>query len=449
MSTIQKEIVYFKVGRFGMLDWQETTLGEIANINPSAVSAGNPDKVIRYIDISSVDVGALNTPPAIMLMKDAPSRARRLVEYGDSVLSTVRPNRKSRFFVRHDLADTVVSTGFAVLRPKNKNTDARYLYSIICDEKFVSHLIANEKGAAYPAVTTDIIERYPLILPSLQEQKAIAAVLGALDDKIELNRRMNATLEAMARALFKSWFVDFDPVRAKMEGKQPFGMDAATAALFPSCLIPSPLGDIPEGWNIVPVIDSAEFINGAAYKNMHFSDAPDALPVIKIAELKNGISPGTQYTNSDLGEKFRLDTGDILFSWSGSPDTSIDTFIYTGGPARLNQHIFKVVSENNEKRCFTYWLLKYLNPTFIEIARDKQTTGLGHVTRADMQRLKFAEPSEDIVKAFYQKAGALMDAIQSNLSQAEHLAKTRDYLLPKLISGDIRIPDAEKFVEAA
>lgn len=182
---------------------------------------------------------------------------------------------------------------------------------------------------------------------------------------------------------------------------------------------------------------------------MHFSNAPDALPVIKIAELKNGISPGTQYTNSDLGQKFRLDTGDILFSWSGSPDTSIDTFIYTGGPAWLNQHIFKVVSENNEKRCFTYWLLKYLNPTFIEIARDKQTTGLGHVTRADMQRLKFAEPSEDIVKAFYQKAGALMDAIQSNLSQAEHLAKIRDYLLPKLISGDIRIPDAEKFVEAA
>lgn len=317
--------------------------------------------------------------------------------------------------------------------------------------------------SAVPGLNRDNAHQRIICVPDLKEQKAIAAVLGALDDKIELNRRMNATLEAMARALFKSWFVDFDPVRAKMAGKQPqearsaagatesvLGfMDAATADLLPSRLVPSPLGDIPEGWSIVPVIDSAEFINGAAYKNMHFSNAPDALPVIKIAELKNGISPGTQYTNSDLGQKFRLDTGDILFSWSGSPDTSIDTFIYTGGPAWLNQHIFKVVSENNEKRCFTYWLLKYLNPTFIEIARDKQTTGLGHVTRADMQRLKFAEPSEDIVKAFYQKAGALMDAIQSNLSQAEHLAKIRDYLLPKLISGDIRIPDAEKFMEAA
>ena len=325
-----------------------------------------------------------------------------------------------------------------------------------------------DDGSPIPSTTRAAVYVRDLEVPKPQEQKAIAAVLGALDDKIELNRRMNTTLEAMARALFKSWFVDFDPVkakigRAKMAGKQPqearsaagatesvLGfMDAATADLLPSRLVPSPLGDIPEGWSIVPVIDSAEFINGAAYKNMHFSNAPDALPVIKIAELKNGISPGTQYTNSDLGQKFRLDTGDILFSWSGSPDTSIDTFIYTGGPAWLNQHIFKVVSENNEKRCFTYWLLKYLNPTFIEIARDKQTTGLGHVTRADMQRLKFAEPSEDIVKAFYQKAGALMDAIQSNLSQAEHLAKIRDYLLPKLISGDIRIPDAEKFVEAA
>lgn len=428
-----------------MRDWRQSTWGDEISLEYGKSLrdyAGNYGPVRVYG--SNGPIGhtdkALSDKPGVILGRKG---AYRGVEYS-----------KIPFFV--------IDTAYYVV-PKT-DLDMRWIYYAIKYHK----LGEIDDGSPIPSTTRAAVYVRDLEVPKPQEQKAIAAVLGALDDKIELNRRMNTTLEAMARALFKSWFVDFDPVkakigRAKMAGKQPqearsaagatesvLGfMDAATADLLPSRLVPSPLGDIPEGWSIVPVIDSAEFINGAAYKNMHFSNAPDALPVIKIAELKNGISPGTQYTNSDLGQKFRLDTGDILFSWSGSPDTSIDTFIYTGGPAWLNQHIFKVVSENNEKRCFTYWLLKYLNPTFIEIARDKQTTGLGHVTRADMQRLKFAEPSEDIVKAFYQKAGALMDAIQSNLSQAEHLAKIRDYLLPKLISGDIRIPDAEKFVEAA
>lgn len=409
-----------------MRDWQETNLGQYIDFRNGKTSPERADSMPFPVYGSNGVIGKADTSNA----NENSIVIGRVGSFCGSLYYS-----KSKAWV----------TDNAIIAEAKKGNDPLYFFYLMKSLN-LNHLKA---GSGQPLINQSILSSIRTNIAPQPEQKAIAAVLGALDDKIELNRRMNVTLEAMARALFKSWFVDFDPVRAKMEGKQPFGMDAATAALFPSRLVPSPLGDIPEGWSIVPVIDSAEFINGAAYKNMHFSNAPDALPVIKIAELKNGISPGTQYTNSDLGQKFRLDTGDILFSWSGSPDTSIDTFIYTGGPAWLNQHIFKVVSENNEKRCFIYWLLKYLNPTFIEIARDKQTTGLGHVTRADMQRLKFAEPSEDIVKAFYQKAGALMDAIQSNLSQAEHLAKIRDYLLPKLISGDIRIPDAEKFVEAA
>lgn len=409
-----------------MSDWQETTLGDVLELK-------------RGYDLPNSERRRGNVP---IISSSGPSGFHDEAKAKAPGVVTGRYGTVGQvFYIQNDFWP--LNTSLYV--HDFKGNDPKFVYYLL---QRIDWLQFSDKSSV-PGVNRNDAHKAFVKIPPIDHQKAIAAVLGALDDKIELNRRMNTTLEAMARALFKSWFVDFDPVRAKMEGKQPFGMDAATAALFPSRLVPSSLGDIPEGWDIVPVIDSAEFINGAAYKNMHFSDAPDALPVIKIAELKNGISPGTQYTNSDLGEKFRLDTGDILFSWSGSPDTSIDTFIYTGGPAWLNQHIFKVVSENNEKRCFTYWLLKYLKPTFIEIARDKQTTGLGHVTRADMQRLKFAEPSEDIVNAFYQKAGALMDSIQSNLSQAEQLAKTRDYLLPKLISGDIRIPDAEKFVEAA
>ncbi len=127
-------------------------------------------------------------------------------------------------------------------------------------------------------LVTNTLKEKPVQLPPLAEQKAIAAVLGTLDDKIELNRRMNATLEAMARALFQSWFVDFDPVRAKLDGRPP-------AALFPEHFQESPLGHIPTGWDAIPLYDTAQWINGAAFKSEDFCAAGEGLPVIKIAEL--------------------------------------------------------------------------------------------------------------------------------------------------------------------
>jgi type I restriction enzyme, S subunit len=431
-----------------MRDWQETTLDQAVQINPPVkISTGTN---APFVDMKQVEPGHKFVRAAEW--RTYTGGGSKFIS-GDTLMARITPcleNGKIGQYRSDDGLATNGSTEFIVFRGKPGSTDNEFTYYLITSPDVRNFSIGQMTGTSgRQRVPTDCFKKYLVSLPPLPEQRAIAAILGSLDNKIKLNRQMNTTLEAMARALFKSWFVDFDPVCTKIEGKQPFGIDAATAALFPSRLVSSPLGDIPEDWKITPVIESGEFINGAAYKNMHFSNAPDALPVIKIAELKNGISPTTQYTNTDLGSKFGLDTGDILFSWSGSPDTSIDTFIWTGGPAWLNQHIFKVVNANKEKRCFTYWLLKYLNPTFIEIARDKQTTGLGHVTRADMQRIKFAEPSEEIMSAFYQKAGPIMGKIQANMSQGEKLARTRDYLLPKLISGDIRIPDAEKFLEAA
>jgi type I restriction enzyme S subunit len=179
-------------------------------------------------------------------------------------------------------------------------------------------------------------------------------VLGALDDKIELNRRMNATLEAMARALFLSWFVDFDPVRAKLDGRQPVGMDAATASLFPEHFDHDETMLRPRGWLPKSVYDCATFINGVAFKNVQFSADGSGLPVVKIAELKDGISKQTKFTNDELAPKYKIRDGEILFSWSGSPDTSIDTFLWSGGDGWLNQHIFKVEFHQPEEKLFVY-----------------------------------------------------------------------------------------------
>src|SRR5262249_15069899 len=156
-------------------------------------------------------------------------------------------------------------------------------------------------------------------LPPLDEQRAIAAVLGALDDKIESNRRMNTTLEATARALFQSWFVDFDPVHAKQQGRSPSELDGDPAALFPSAFQGSEIGEIPLGWELRSLYETARFINGAAFKSTDFSAAGDGLPVIKIAELKDGIGTQTKFSQRKLPSDQKIEAGDLLYSWSGSP----------------------------------------------------------------------------------------------------------------------------------
>ena len=159
------------------------------------------------------------------------------------------------------------------------------------------------------------------------------------------------------------------------------------------------------------------------------------------------ITGNTKFTNTELGDKFKLDTSDILFSWSGSPETSIDTFIWTGGKAWLNQHIFKVVNKNKEERCFTYWLLKYLKPIFIEIAKNKQTTGLGHITRKDLELMYFCKPNNHVISLFFKSAGSILDKIENNLIENETLSKSRDELLPKLLSGEIDLSQLQAAAE--
>ncbi|KRE14236.1 hypothetical protein ASE66_12605 [Bosea sp. Root483D1] len=280
-------------------------------------------------------------------------------------------------------------------------------------------------------------------------------VLGALDDKIELNRRMNETLEAIAQAIFKDWFVNFGPTRRRLAGTTDAvatmgGLTPdATRATELAALFPDTLGDdgLPVGWRLEPLLDLAYWVNGAAYKNMHFVASGEGLPVVKIAELKVGVTDQTKFTNTDLGGRYRIHNGELLFSWSGNPDTSIDAFIWTGNEAWLNQHIFAVRENGKRTKAALYIALKYLMPQFAELARNKQTTGLGHVTKDDMKRLLVPSPSEDILASFSNIIEPIFERIYSSLSENRALAETRDYLLPKLMSGDVRVHHAKKLAE--
>ena len=375
-------------------------------------------------------------------VKDWPGQAKKSIRKEDILFSEIRPANGRWAFVEKEADDYVVSTKLMVIRARKDRVFPKFLYQYLTSAEISSWLqhLAESRSGTFPQITFDEVASLELPLPPLSEQKAIAHILGTLDDKIELNRRMNATLEAMARALFQSWFVDFDPVRAKLDGRKPADLDAATSALFPAHFQDSPLGHIPQGWEALPLYETAKFINGAAFKSEDFCATGEGLPVVKIAELKDGISAQTKWSQRQAGSDQLIDTGDLLYSWSGSPDTSLDAFLWTKGPGLLNQHIFKVVAPTTAQKRFVYYLLKFLRPILVETARNKQTTGLGHVTVADMKRLLVCWPSKEILAAFDQKIAPIFGRAFANTIENQTLATLRDALLPKLLSGELNIP---------
>ncbi len=185
--------------------------------------------------------------------------------------------------------------------------------------------------------------------------------------------------------------------------------------------------------------DFADYINGAAFKPNELGDK--GLPVIKIAELKAGITNSTQFFVGDKDLKYLVFNKDILFSWSGNPETSIDVFVWSDGNGILNQHTFNVKSKFN---CpwFTYLMLKHFKPEFTHIASNKQTTGLGHVTVADLKRLTFPF-NLSMIQEFESRIAPSMDLYYGNLLENKKLSQLRDFLLPKLMSGNIDVSDLD------
>ncbi|MDD2324840.1 MAG: restriction endonuclease subunit S [Alphaproteobacteria bacterium] len=289
-------------------------------------------------------------------------------------------------------------------------------------------------GSTIPKLTKANLDKIPIYLPNKKEQSVIAEVLGALDDKIELNRKMNATLEAMARALFKSWFVDFDPVRAKSEGREPFGMDAETAALFPSAL-----GDIPDGWSVESVYYIADIINGAPFKSELFNQEKRGLPLIRIRDLSS-YSP-TFYTDEQHPKAEQINTGDIVVGM----DAEFRAHYWMGETAYLNQRLFVARPKHNSK----VFVRESLIPLLAKEENAQVGTTVAHLGKKDIDKFTVVFPNESILQQFAKRSNPLLEKMVTISVETRRLEHMRDYLLPKLISGEIRIPDAEKMVGGA
>ena len=327
----------------------------------------------------------------------------------------------------------VIDTAYYVV-PKSE-FDMRWLYYAIKHYK----LGEIDDGSPIPSTTRAAVYVLGLDVPPPPEQRAIAHILGTLDDKIELNRRMNETLEAMARALFKSWFVDFDPVRAKAEGRDP-GLPQPLADLFPDSVEDSELGKIPSGWKVRGLDEIARFLNGLPLQKYPAGDG-ESLPVIKIAQLRAGHTSGSDRASGAIPPDYIVDDGDILFSWSGS----LEVVLWAAGRGALNQHLFKVTSSEFPKWFYYLWLCHHL-PEFRHIAAAKATT-MGHIQRHHLSEAKVVVPPPNLLDRANRYLAPLIDTLLTLSMQSRSLGFVRDQLLPKLVSGDVRLAKPSALLE--
>lgn len=326
--------------------------------------------------------------------------------------------------------------------PLHNVLDKDYLYYVISTSAYESLLFAAGSGSGQPNLSPSLIKGVEIPFPPIKVQESISKILRDLDEKIVTNVQMNQTLEEMSQAIFQSWFVDFDPVKAKMNGEQPEGMDAATASLFPEKLVESELGLIPDGWEVKPLDKVAHFQNGLALQKFRpESEDDDFLPVLKIAQLRQGYCDGKEKARTDIKESCRVYDGDMIFSWSGT--LMID--LWTGDNAALNQHLFKVTSEEYNLPLYLHWTKHHL-AKFQQIAKDKAVT-MGHIKRGHLSESLCVIPP----KALRDKMDeVLLPLINQGLNlrlQSNQLATLRDTLLPKLLSGEIELGETEEMAE--
>jgi type I restriction enzyme S subunit len=373
------------------------------------------------------------------------------LEAGDIVLAMDRPwieaGLKYSEVTKHDLPALLVQR---VSRFRGTNSViSKYIKYVIGSRGFTDYIQNVQTGTAVPHISSGQIRNFCFLLPPLHEQKAIAAILGALDGKIELNRRMNATLEAMARALFKSWFVDFDPVRDKMEGRQPFGIDADMATLFPSSLRPFQLGEIPEGWAMPKFSVLFEIIGGGTPKTSNpeywsgdipwFSvvDAPSNTDVFVLQTDKTITQKGVDESSTRI-----LSLGTTIISARGT----VGRLALVGQPMAMNQSCYGLSPATGVGGAFLYFSTR---KAVAELQSHAHGSVFDTITRDTFDGLTAIKPTDAVMTAFETLAWPMLEKIRGNLFENIKLKKMRDYLLPKLISGDIRIRDAEKFVEGS
>lgn len=417
----------FKETGIGLIpeDWKVKRIGELVKINESNIGKSFEYDTIEYIDIASVDKGRITELNEIELV-NAPSRAKRIVKDNDILISTVRPNLRHYTFIEKSKPNTIASTGFAVISGKKINP--RFLYYYLTTNYYTDYLtsIADSHTSAYPSFNPDVIENSFIPYPSESEQESIANILFSLDKKIELNQKMNQTLEKIGQAIFKHWFIDFE--FPDEEGK-PYKSSGGE-------MVDSELGEIPKGWEVKDLKDYVKFERGIepGSKNYFKYQQESMIPFLRVGDL-SGKRVSNIFIEEESSKGKICKEEDILLSLDGTVG-----IVAVGYRGSYSTGIRKIVITDKSiiNKSFVWCFLKtgYIQDLIKEHSASKTT--IAHAGKAiDFMRMILSD--KKTMTNFDNLVSPLFAQIISNIKECQNLSKIRDSLLPKLMSGKIRL----------
>ena len=386
--------------------WREYKLGELSKLitkgtTPTEKDGGFIDSGVNYIKSDAVCYkGKIDESKFVSISEFLHNKFKRSqLESQDILFSMAGAYLGKTGFVESHMLPANTNQALAIIRIDPLLAMPKFIHYYLQQEAVVE-LVNNMSGqSAQPNVNFQEIKSIDILLPPLPEQKAIAAVLSSLDDKIDLLHRQNQTLEAMAQTLFRQWFIE-----EAREGSQELSLSSV-----------------------------ADFLNGLACQKFPPKNNIDQLPVLKIKELSSGISENSDWASSDVKSEYIVNAGDVIFAWSAS----LMVKVWHGEKCVLNQHLFKVTSDKYPK-WFYYWWCKHHLAEFISISSSHATT-MGHIKRGDLDEAMVVVPTTSEFEWMNAQMTPLFNKQLSSNQQIQTLTQLRDTLLPKLMSGEVRV----------
>ena len=429
-------------------EWDEVPLSALAELSGGfAFKSGDYTPsgrfILRTLNIS--DDGDINRDDAVYLPEALCSQFNRFeLKPADTLFVMVGATLGKIGFVREKDLPALLNQNMWLIRAKPEKADPRFLHYAF--RHGVKESLGWASGSARDFVRRDDYRNLKLLTPPLTEQRAIAHILGTLDDKIEVNRRMNETLEAMARALFKSWFVDFDPIRAKVEGHDP-SLPAPIADLFPARLVASELGELPEGWESVPLPDAVEVNPSRALRKGEIA------PYLDMASMPTQGHTPDQVVQRAFGSGMRFVNGDTLVAritpCLENGKTAYVDFLEEGQVGWGSTEYIVLHPKPPLPNEFAYCLAR--SDGFREFAIQSMTgsSGRQRVPAESLSHYMLPLPPKPVAEQFGTIVRPLFARADAVMRESRTIAALRDTLLPKLISGELKVKDMEKSITRA
>ncbi|HXH41599.1 MAG TPA: restriction endonuclease subunit S [Thermoanaerobaculia bacterium] len=438
--------------------WEYTTLGEVCARTGGDVQTGPFGSQLHAADyvphgipsIMPQDIGdnrVVRDGIAKITLEDAERLKRYRVRPGDIVYSR-RGDVERRALIRDAEDGWLCGTGCLRVRFGDEQVNPVYASYYLGDPNVRAWIVRHAHGATMANLNTAILSALPFVLPPLPEQRDIAHILCTLDDKIELNRRMNETLQAMARALFKSWFVDFDPVRAKAEGRDT-GLPQPIAYIFPNSFEDSELGKIPKGWSVGPILNTARLLSGGTPKTDHpeywggdicWASAKD------VSQCADAFLVATERMITQRGlEESATQLVPALSSAVVARGATTGRMALLGDAMAMNQTCYALESITGQP----FTLYCHLRQEIDKLVHGAHGSVFDTITTSTFATSAVVLPAKAILLAFEDNVGPLFHRILTGTKESSTLANLRDTLLPRLISGELRVENAERFVAEA